>query len=63
MTTTTNTIHLTHVLVAPVERVYRAFLEPDAIVRWFPPHGFTCKIHHFDARVGGSFKLLFHQFC
>jgi uncharacterized protein YndB with AHSA1/START domain len=59
---TTGTIHLHRVLRAPAERIYRAFLEPDAIVRWLPPYGFTCQVHHMDARVGGTHKMSFRNF-
>jgi uncharacterized protein YndB with AHSA1/START domain len=57
-----STIRLHRVLRAPPERVYRAFLEPDAKVKWLPPNGFTGKIHHMDARVGGSYKMSFTNF-
>lgn len=57
-----NTVHLHRVLRAPVERVYRAFLEPDALVRWIPPFGFTAKVHEMDARVGGGYKMSFTNF-
>ena len=49
---TTGTVRLQRVLRAPPERVYRAFLEADALVRWLPPYGFTCQVHQLDARVG-----------
>ena len=45
-----------------IERIYRAFLEPDAIVRWLPPYGFTCQVHHMDAKVGGTHKMSFRNF-
>jgi uncharacterized protein YndB with AHSA1/START domain len=57
-----NTVRLHRVLKAPPDRVYRAFLDPDAMVKWLPPHGFTGKIHHMDARVGGSYKMSFTNF-
>ncbi len=57
-----NTIRLHRVLRAPAERVYRAFLDPEAMVKWLPPHGFTAKVHHMDARVGGSHKMSFTNF-
>jgi len=57
-----NAIHLHRVLSAPPERVYRAFLDPDAIVKWYPPHGFTAKIHKIDVRVGGEYKMSFSNF-
>ena len=56
---TTHTIRLHRILRAPPERVYRAFLEPDAMSKWLPPNGFTGKVHHFEAKVGGSFKMSF----
>ncbi len=55
----TNTIQLHRVLRAPPERVYRAFLNADAMVKWLPPHGFTGKLHHLDAKVGGAYKMSF----
>ncbi|MFM0624992.1 SRPBCC family protein [Paraburkholderia xenovorans] len=58
----TGTIHLHRVLRATPERIYRAFLEPDAIVRWLPPYGFTCQVHHMDAKVGGAHKMSFRNF-
>ncbi len=57
-----STIRLHRVLRARPERVYRAFLDPDAKVKWLPPNGFTGKIHHMDARVGGSYKMSFTNF-
>jgi len=47
------------VLNAPPERVYRAFLDPDAMAKWLPPHGFTGKVHHLEAKTGGTFKMSF----
>jgi uncharacterized protein YndB with AHSA1/START domain len=58
----TNTIHLHRVLRATPERVYRAFLDADAMVKWLPPHGFTGKVHSLDARVGGTYKMSFANF-
>jgi len=58
----TNTIRLHRVLRATPERVYRAFLDPDALAKWLPPHGFTGKVHHQDARVGGTYKMSFTNF-
>jgi uncharacterized protein YndB with AHSA1/START domain len=58
----TNTIRLHRVLHAPVERVYKAFLDPDAKAKWLPPYGFTCKVHHMDAKVGGTYKMSFTNF-
>jgi uncharacterized protein YndB with AHSA1/START domain len=57
-----STIRLHRVLRAPPERVYRAFLEPDAMVKWLPPNGFTAKMHRCDARVGGTFRMSFTNF-
>jgi uncharacterized protein YndB with AHSA1/START domain len=54
-----NTITLHRVLRAPAERIYRAFLDADALCKWLPPHGFTGHMHHLDARVGGTFKMTF----
>ena len=56
---TTHTIRLHRVLRAPPERVYRAFLDPDAMTKWLPPHGFTGKVHEMDARVGGRHRMSF----
>jgi len=58
----TNTIRLHRVLRAPPERVYRAFLDADAIAKWLPPNGFTAKVHHMDARLGGTFRVSFTNF-
>ena len=58
----TNTIRLHRVFRAPAERVYRAFLEPEAMVKWLPPNGFTGKIHHMEAKVGGTYKMSFTNF-
>jgi uncharacterized protein YndB with AHSA1/START domain len=58
----TGTVKLHRVLRAPPERVYRAFLEADALAKWLPPHGFTCKVHHLEAKVGGSFRMSFSNF-
>ena len=58
----TGTIKLHRVLRAPPERVYRAFLDADAMAKWLPPHGFTCKVHHMDARVGGTYRMKFTNF-
>jgi len=54
-----NTIRLHRVLRANPRRVYRAFLDPEAMAKWLPPHGFTGKVHHIDARVGGTYKMSF----
>jgi uncharacterized protein YndB with AHSA1/START domain len=61
-TENSSTVHLHRVLRAPPERVYRAFLDPDALVKWIPPHGFTGRIHSMDARVGGGYKMSFTNF-
>jgi len=58
----TNTIRLHRVLRATPERVYRAFLDADAMAKWLPPNGFTGKVHEMDARVGGSYKMSFTNF-
>lgn len=57
-----STIRLHRVLRAKPERVYRAFLDPDAMAKWLPPYGFTCKVHHVDAKVGGTHKASFTNF-
>jgi uncharacterized protein YndB with AHSA1/START domain len=62
LTMTTGTIQLHRVLRASPERLYRAFLESDAIAKWLPPYGFTCQVHHLDARVGGTHKMSFRNF-
>ena len=58
----THTIRLHRVLRAPPDRVYRAFLDADAQSKWLPPHGFTCHVHHLDAKVGGTFRMTFTNF-
>jgi uncharacterized protein YndB with AHSA1/START domain len=58
----TNTIRLHRVLRSTPEKVYRAFTEADALSRWLPPHGFTAKVFHLDAKVGGTFKMSFTNF-
>lgn len=60
--TQTHTVRLHRVLAAKPEKVYRAFLEPDAMARWLPPNGFTGTVHHSDARVGGRYKMSFRNF-
>jgi uncharacterized protein YndB with AHSA1/START domain len=60
--TSVNTIRLHRVLRAAPERVYRAFLDADAIAKWLPPNGFTGKVHHMDAKVGGTYKMSFTNF-
>ena len=62
MTNPSGTVHLHRVLRAPAERIYRAFLEPAAIVKWLPPHGFTCTVQEIDVRVGGGFRMSFTNF-
>lgn len=57
-----STIRLHRVLRAPPERVFRAFTDPDAMVKWLPPHGFTGKVHQIDARVGGAHRMSFTNF-
>lgn len=57
-----NTVKLHRVLRAPAERIYKAFLDPDAMAKWLPPNGFTGKVHEMDARVGGSYKMSFTNF-
>jgi uncharacterized protein YndB with AHSA1/START domain len=62
MSSGTNTVKLHRVLRASPERVYRAFLDPDAMAKWLPPHGFTGKVHQMDARVGGGYRMSFTNF-
>jgi uncharacterized protein YndB with AHSA1/START domain len=57
-----NTVRLHRVLRASPEKVYRAFLDADAMAKWLPPNGFTGKVHHLDARVGGTYKMSFTNF-
>jgi uncharacterized protein YndB with AHSA1/START domain len=61
-TNNTNTIRLNRVLQAPPERVYKAFLDPNAMVKWLPPNGFTGEVHHIDAKVGGTYRMSFTNF-
>ncbi|MGH8618212.1 MAG: SRPBCC family protein [Burkholderiales bacterium] len=58
----TGTVKFHRVLRAPPERIYRAFLDADAMSKWLPPHGFTGKVHHLDAKVGGTYKMSFTNF-
>lgn len=58
----TGTVNLHRVLRANPERIYRAFLDADAMAKWLPPYGFTCRVQHLDARVGGSFRMSFTNF-
>ena len=57
-----NTVQLHRVLRTSPERIYRAFLDADAMAKWLPPYGFTCKVLHMDARVGGTFRMTFTNF-
>ena len=59
---TTGTVTLHRVLKAPPMRVYRAFIEADALAKWLPPHGFTCRVAHLEASVGGTFRMAFFHF-
>ena len=61
-TTETGTVRLHRVLTAPPERIYRAFLDADAMCKWLPPHGFTGHVHSMDARVGGGYRMSFTNF-
>ena len=56
------TVKLHRILKAPPERVFKAFTNADGLAKWLPPDGFTCKVHHLDARVGGGFKMSFSNF-
>lgn len=58
----TNTVRLHRVLCTTPEKIYRAFIEPDAVARWLPPCGFTCKVHQLDAKVGGKHRMSFTNF-
>ena len=58
----TGTVRLHRVLKAPADRVYRAFLTADAMAKWLAPYGFTCKVHHLDAKAGGSYRMSFTNF-
>ncbi len=62
MAATGNTVRLHRVLRAPAERIYRAFLDADAMAKWLPPHGFTGKVHEMDASVGGGYRMSFTNF-
>ena len=55
----THTVHFQRVLRAPAERIFRAFIDPDAMAKWLPPHGFTGRVHEMDARVGGGYRMSF----
>src|SRR3954462_5494219 len=56
------TVRLHRVIKTKPEKLYRAFLEPNAMAKWLPPYGFTCTVHHLEARVGGTFRMSFHNF-
>ena len=58
----THTIRLHRVLKSTPDKIYRAFLDPDAMVKWLPPHGFTGKVHHLEAKVGGTYRMSFTNF-
>jgi len=58
----TNSVRLHRVLRAPPERIYRAFLDADAMAKWLPPNGFTGRVHHLDAKVGGTYRMSFTNF-
>jgi uncharacterized protein YndB with AHSA1/START domain len=58
----THTVRLHRVVRSAPEKVYRAFLDPDALSKWLPPHGFTCKVHQLDAKVGGAYRMSFKNF-
>ncbi len=58
----TGTVRLHRVLKAPAARIYKAFLDAEAMAKWLPPHGFTGKVHHLDAKVGGTYKMSFTNF-
>ena len=60
--TTTSTVRLHRVLRAKPERVYKAFLDPDAMAKWLPPYGFTCKVHELNSKVGGKYHMSFTNF-
>ena len=57
-----NTVRLHRVLATTPEKVYRAFIEPDALAKWLPPNGFTCTVHHLEPKVGGSYRMSFRSF-
>ncbi len=58
----TGTVRLHRVLKSTPDKIYRAFVEPEALAKWLPPHGFTCAVQHFEARVGGRFAMSFRNF-
>jgi uncharacterized protein YndB with AHSA1/START domain len=57
-----NTVRLHRVVATKPDKVYRAFIEPDAVAKWLPPNGFTCTVHHLDAKVGGTHRMSFRNF-
>ena len=61
-TTAANTVRFHRVLKAPPERIYKAVLDPAANCKWLPPHGYTCTVHHLDAKVGGTYRMSFTNF-
>ena len=58
----TNTVQLHRVITAKPDKIYRAFLDPDAMAKWLPPNGFTCRVHHMQAKLGGTYKMSFTNF-
>ena len=62
MSTKTNTVRLHRVLRSTPEKIYKAFLDADALAKWLPPYGFTCKVHSLEAKVGGGFRMSFTNF-
>lgn len=59
---TVNTVKLHRIFAAPVDKVYKAFVDADAMAFWLPPYGFVCKVHHMDTKVGGTYKMSFTNF-
>jgi uncharacterized protein YndB with AHSA1/START domain len=57
-----NTVRLHRVLATKPDKVYRAFLEPDALAKWLPPNGYTCTVHHLEAKIGGTYRMSFRNF-
>lgn len=57
-----NTVKLQRIFAAPVEKVFKAFTDADAIASWLPPYGFVCKVHHMDLKIGGTYKMTFTNF-
>lgn len=57
-----NTVRLHRILATRPDKLYRAFIEPDALAKWLPPNGFTCTVHQLDAKVGGTYRMSFHNF-